>query len=233
MSQPLEDPLKAVKAVGRLTAKARDFGIEVHAGSDFDEFFELVRDVRGREPSIFFDPGLFGLNKETGLYIVGRDQHTEKVVHLQAFRSFYFNEPFRNAIANYMIGMHTRRGEAARPRRLDTSETEVTRRLRGLTLYHGELWIKSGKAKSLMEGPVDILPRLGMLAAYLKWQPQAIWALVPDRMIRRGLVARYGYPYVEKDFAKWDDITDMVDDEEGLAVAFRSDLEDMVRLLVE
>lgn len=233
MDQPLEDPLLIVKAVTRLSKSARRFGIKIQAGSDFEEFFDLVREVRGREPSIFFDPGLFGLNKETGLYLVGRDRKSNEVVHLQAFRSFYFNEPFRNAIANYMIGMHTRRGEPARHKRYETRETEVTARLRGLTLYHGELWIKNGSARSLMQGPVDVLPKLGILAAYLKWQPAAIWALVSDRMIRRGLVARYGYPYVEKDFAKWDDITDLVDEEEGLAVAFRSDLEDLVRVVMD
>ncbi len=230
MENALEDPIRAAKAVSRLAKAARKQGITVQAGNDFRYFFDLAQEVRGQKPTVFFDPDLSDLTAENAMWIIGR--HKRKVVHLQAFRSCLVGEGFRQFIVNWMAGMHHRRGEPLAMKRFDASETEATKALRGRLVYHGELWIKPGRAR-LMDGPVDVLGRLGLLSAYLKWQPRAVFALVSGRSIRRGMVTRYGYPYIEKDFAVWDEVADEIASEEGLAIATRADLEDLVRVVAE
>ena len=49
----------------------------------------------------------------------------------------------------------------------------------------------------------DIFPRLGMLLAHLKWQPNAFWALMGNSMVTRGYVARLGYATQERGFLQW------------------------------
>ncbi len=230
MEYALDDPLRAAKAVSRLVKSARKYGITVEAGHDFRYFFELARKVRKQTPTVFFDPDLSDLNGENAMWIIGRDKR--KVVHLQAFRSCLVGEGFRQFVVNWMAGMHHRRGEPLSVKRFDALETEATKALRGRLVYHGEMWIKPGRAR-LMDGPVDVLGRLGLLSAYLKWQPGAVFALVSGRSIRRGMVTRYGYPYIEKDFAVWNEVAEEIASEEGLAIAMRADLEDMVRLVVD
>ena len=230
MDNVLRDPLLAVKAVAKLKRRAKKLGISVKAGHDFGEFFALVNEVRRRNPTVFFDPALSDLEERNAMWLVGR--HKGRVVHVQAFRMFVVEEGFRQFFTSLMTGLHFRRQELLTPKRFDVRETAMTRSLRGRLVYHGELWIKPGRAQ-LLNGPVDVLGRLGLLAAYVKWQPEAIFALVSGRSVKRGMVTRYGYPYIEKDFVVWEEVAGGIAEEEGLAVAHRDDLEEMIRVAAD
>ena len=230
MDNVLKDPLLAVKAVAKLKRRAKKLGISVKAGHDFQEFFALVNQVRRRNPTVFFDPALSDLEERNAMWLVGR--HKGQVVHVQAFRMFVVEEGFRQFFTSLMTGLHFRRHELLKPKRFDVRETAMTRNLRGRLVYHGELWIKPGKSR-LLDGPVDVLGQLGLLAAYIKWQPEAIFALVSGRSVKRGMVTRYGYPYIEKDFAVWEEVAGGIAEEEGLAVVRREDLEELISVVAD
>ena len=230
MEHALDDPLRAAKAVSRLVKSARGYGIKVEAGHDFGVLADIVRSERGQDPSFFFDPSYSELGPANGLWLVGR--HKGKVVHTQAFRSVLVGEGFRQFLINWASGLAMRASEPFTLARFEERDTAYTRGLRGRLVYHGEMWIRPGKGK-LMDGPVDVLGRLGLLSAHLKWQPEAVFALVSPRSIRRGMVTRYGYPYIEKDFATYASVPGSIPPEEGLAIAKRADIEDLVRVVVD
>ena len=120
-------------------------------------------------------------------------------MHFQAFRTCHVGEGFRQWFMTWMLGMHQRRGEKAVIDRFEERETDQTASLRGRLVYHGDVWVKPEKS-GLLDGPVDCLGPLGLLAAYVKWRPRRSFAMVSERSIKRGIAARYGYPYVEREF---------------------------------
>jgi hypothetical protein len=65
----------------------------------------------------------------------------------------------------------------------------------------------------------DTFPRLGMLLAHLKWQPNAFWALMGNTMATHGYVARSGYATQERGFLQWEWRPQGADDSEWLLIS--------------
>lgn len=219
----------AAQAIVRLKKRASKLGIKVSAGSDFKLFKEIHKQGPGSEVSVFFDPALSDLNQSNAMWIAGH--HNGEVVHIQAFRTCHVGEGFRQWFMTWMLGMHTRRGEEAVIKRFDERETDQTASLRGRLVYHGDMWVRPKKS-GLLDGPVDCLGPLGLLAAHAKWRAEAVFAMVSERSVKRGIVSRYGYPYVERDFVSWKKIDASIAGREGLAVARHGDLEDLVMAML-
>jgi len=230
MDGSLANPLTAAHAIVRLKKRAGKLGITVSAGSDFNYFQTIHKEGPGTDVSVFFDPNLSDLNQSNAMWIAGH--RGGELVHIQAFRTCYVGEGFRQWFMTWMLGMHNRRGEKAVIKRFEERETEQTANLRGRLVYHGDVWVKSENT-GLLQGPVDCLGPLGLLAAYVKWRPEAIFAMVSERLIKRGITPRYGYPYVERGFVTWKKIDAGIAGKEGLAVARHGDLEDLIVAMMD
>ena len=75
-------------------------------------------------------------------------------------------------VLGWMMGLYARRREMIVPRAVMPPEHSLSHLIRGRIVYHGELWID----KHCKVG-FPVFPRIGMLLAMVKWQPEAIWAL--------------------------------------------------------
>jgi len=70
-----------------------------------------------------------------------------------------------------------------------------------------------------------MVPRLGIFLAMMKWQPQAVWAIIGQSMATRGLITRLGYAHLERGFLQWEFLPEGGDEVEWLAIAESDALE--------
>ena len=99
-------------------------------------------------------------------------------------------------------------------------EHSLSHLIRGRIVYHGELWIDKQ-----VKGCFPIFPRIGMLLAMVKWQPEAIWALTGQSMATRGHMVRMGYGHLEQSFLTWEWEPDGAEQAEWVGIALRRHLE--------
>ncbi len=112
------------------------------------------------------------------------------LVCMQAFRLDHAEPTFADWAPGWIMGLYLRRGELLVPRAMSPPTRSVSERVAGPVVYHGELWIEStARARGLL----DIVPRLGIFLAMMKWQPQAVWGIIGQSMAMRGQITRLGY----------------------------------------
>ena len=75
---------------------------------------------------------------------------------------------------------------------------------------------------------VKSLTAEGMLTAYVKWQPEALWALIGKSFANHGYVTRSGYAHQERGFLQWEWEPQGADNVEWLIIAERSHLEFLI-----
>ena len=95
--------------------------------------------------------------------------------------------------------------------------------LHGWLVYHGELWLtREHRGKGDIN---EMMTYAGHLLAMLKWNADAMWALVNHRIGVRGTGIQNGYPYAERSFLRWQWHPDDIPSNEWLLFAERRDFE--------
>jgi hypothetical protein len=74
---------------------------------------------------------------------------------------------------------------------------------------------------------VETIPLLGMLIAFIRWNPDAMWGIIKNSMATKGFVTRIGYAHMERGFFEWDWMPQGAE-REWLALSERSDFEYLV-----
>jgi hypothetical protein len=217
----LADPLSAIRLASRLLAQTAAFDVTIRCSTDFDELAQLRLEARGTPVSPMFDPRISQLEGDRAFWI-GAFAPDGGIVSLQAFRLDLVYPSLAEWALGWMTGLYIKRKELVLPLALQPPAHSRSRLLSGALVYHGEMWIEKHFRPRL---GFDVLPRLGMLIAYMKWQPAALWALTSSKFATHGYVARSGYGHQELGFLRWEWEPRGADNVEWLIIAERSHLE--------
>lgn len=215
----LADPLGTVTAISRLIDAGAEMGFTFRVSSDFTGLARQRKASRGSDVSPMFDAAVCRNLTERGFWMAALDADG-KVVGLQAFRLDEAEPNLADWVLGWMMGLYARRREMIIPKALQPPAHSLSNLIRGRVAYHGELWIDKHS-----KGCFNVFPRLGMLLALVKWQPEAIWALTGQAMATRGHMVRMGYGHLEQSFLTWDWEPDGADQSEWIGIAERRHLE--------
>lgn len=218
-STGLTDPLKTVNAVSSMIAAASELGLSFTFSSDFSELARRRKALRNSEVSPMFDPAASRNLGERGFWMGATDSGGQTIA-LQAFRLDDADPNLAEWVLGWMMGLYARRREMIVPRGLTPPDHSLSHLIRGPVVYHGELWIDKHS-----KGCFPLFPRVGMLLALVKWQPEAIWALTGQSMATRGHMIRMGYGHLEQSFLTWEWEPDGAEQAEWIGIADRRHLE--------
>ncbi|MGH6906278.1 MAG: hypothetical protein ACREDX_00290 [Aestuariivirga sp.] len=192
------DPLQTVAAITQLIDAGAQLGFSFALSSDFAEFARQRRLARNGDVSPMFDPAVSREIGESGFWMSALNAQGQ-IVGLQAFRLDDAQPNLADWALGWLMGLYLKRREMILPRQLHTPDHSLASLVRGKVAYHGELWIEKHS-----KGCFTVFPRLGMLLALVKWQPDAVWALVGESMATRGHMVRMGYGHIEQSFLVWE-----------------------------
>ena len=215
----LADPLKTITGVSTLIQSAAEMGLTFQTSSDFAELVRLRKRLRDSGVSPMFDPQASRSLSERAFWMSATDAEG-KIVGLQAFRLDDADPNLAEWVLGWMMGLYARRHEMIVPRGMMPPEHSLSHLIRGRVVYHGELWIDKH-----VKGCFPVFPRVGMLLAMVKWQPEAIWALTGQSMATRGHMVRMGYGHLEQSFLTWEWEPDGAEKAEWIGIALRRHLE--------
>ena len=221
----LRDPMQLAKVTMALHNAAAKLGFNITISNDFHALAEARTGARGGKVAPFFDPGVnTGLHERA--FWMTAERESGKPCFLQAFRIDFVQPNLADWAPGWHLGLYLRRGELVVPKAALPPANSITQRVSGRVVYHGELWISP---KERGHGLLEIMPRLGMFLAMIKWQPDAMWGIVGRSMATRGHVTRIGYRHIERGLLQWDFLPDGGEEFEWIALAERSDLEYLVQ----
>lgn len=220
-------PLELIVAGAKLLEQAEnELNVTVNVSTDFEVFASTREWVRGAKPWPYLDPKLNSFTP-TNAFWVEAVQNGE-TVFLHGFRYDYVTEDFPLWCRTWVSGLHARAGDIVKIEEPGAVTSERVRNLKGPLCHQAELWV-GGSGHKFKWRALDILPRIGVILAYIQWQPEAIWALVDPKDVARGGVYRAGNPHIEPDFLVWETPAPGMDyDREALATLTKSELEVMV-----
>lgn len=218
----LTDPLRTVLATTSLLETLRGLGYQVRLNTDFAAFARDRFQLRGSATSPMFDPQAARSLGERGFWmaLTGPDGAT---VGLQAFRLDDADPSLAEWALGWMMGHYAKRREMIVPRSIAPPEHSLTHLIRGQIVYHGELWIDKAA-----KGCFPAFPRIGMLLAMMKWQPEALWALTGQSMATRGHMVRMGYGHLEPSFLTWEWEPDGAEQTEWIGLSLRRHMEFLI-----
>jgi hypothetical protein len=220
----LYDPLGAARVSVSLTRELEDQGFGVLVSADLNLLAATKLALRPDKIAPFYDPAVSAVDGDR-VFWMALTSPEGKTVGLQAFRYDYVDTNLADWGPSYIIGLYMRRQELLMPSHAAPPRNSIAERIRGKLVYHGELWLdRSLKSRKIM----DSFPRLGLILAYMKWNPDAVWALVSQQMAGHGHMGRIGFPVLERGFLRWQWPTDGIDPVEYLGIAERSALEQMI-----
>jgi hypothetical protein len=218
------DPLAAVLATTSILKKLEDLGYSVRLSSSLADFNSCKVETRGKPVTPFYSEKLSGLSQDRFLWmqIISRDGH---VSGLQGYRYDFVDTSLRDWAPTYIIGLYMQNGEVFVPSVTAVEKPTLANRLRGKLVYHGEFWI-SPKVRNWKVS--ELFSRLGMVLSFIKWCPDAVWALSDKDMATRGHPGRMGFSYLESGFLRWQWTSEDNPQIEWLHVAERHAIEQLV-----
>lgn len=224
MVRGLTNPLAAVRAVSGMLDFAATLGLSVDISDDFDALVTVRRKARGGTVSPMFDPAINKFSGGHGFWMSATNE-TGAVISLQAFRLDLVYPDLATWTLGWMSGLYVRRQELILPAILHPPPHSRSHNLSGPLAYHGEMWIdKQIKKREWF----DTFLKLGMVLAHIKWQPEALWALIGHTIATHGYVARSGYAVQERGFLQWQWRPEGADHSEWLVIADRQHLEFLI-----
>jgi hypothetical protein len=220
----LNDPLGTARAIAALYDELAALGFACRVSEDLTQFNTLKLGLRGERAHPYHDPEICGLSAEREFWmgLAGPEGDT---VAIQAFRLDTIETSLADWAPAYTIGLYMRRQELLIPMHASPPKNSIAERLKGRLVYHGELWVD----KSVRNRHVsDSFGKLGMMLSFIRWQPEAIWALAGQAMATHGHLTRMGYSHLERGFFRWKWASEGIDTVEWLAVAERPAIEQLV-----
>lgn len=220
-------PLDLIVTGAKLLEKAEnELGVKVNVSTDFELFASTREWARGSKPWPYLDHKLNNFTSSNAFWVEA--VQNDETVFLHGFRYDYVAEDFPHWCRTWVCGLHSRAGETVKIEESTRPASARVENLKGGLCHQAELWV-GGSGHKFKWRALDILPRLGVILAYIQWQPEAIWALVDPKDVSRGGVYRAGNPHIEADFLVWETPAPGMDyDREALATVTKSELEVMV-----
>jgi hypothetical protein len=221
----LQNPLAAARMCCVLEDELAELGLEVSVCDDMSALHGAKQLARNAVVGPMHDNSVAVLDDGRAIWMQLTDTETGNIVGLQAYRCDYVDTHLADWCLNYMIGIYMRRQELMVPSHVNPPVGSISHSLNGDLVYHGECWISPTiKNRRVME----VFVRLGTITSYLKWNPQAIWALVSGQVARNGFHVRAGYTVVERGFLRWTWASEGIDTTEYLIVLERKSIEALI-----
>lgn len=207
---------------------AADKGVFIEINGDFTGFTDISDRIAERDAvTPMFDPRFsVELGEHNAFWVKGVDREGT-VVHLQAFRLDRIDDSLADAMANWLVPLYRSSGHDPRAAASGLSPSPIARGIAGKVAYHGELWIKARSGKGMI-GLSDLLPRLGLVMAYLKWRPDWVYGLVAGRKACSGLATRWGYTMTQPGVLCWERPPRDEPPTEWIVAASQADIEHMI-----
>lgn len=215
----LADPMQTVAAINTTISAAAALGFTFRTSTDFQELARERKRLREADVSPMFDCTVSRSLGDRAFWMGAYDRDGQ-TIGLQAFRVDEADPNLAEWVLGWMMGLYARRREMIVPRAMLPPNHSLSHLIRGRVVYHGELWIEKHS-----KGCFPLLPRVGMLLALVKWQPEAIWALTGQSMATRGHMIRMGYGHLEQSFLTWEWEPDGAEQTEWIGIADRRHLE--------
>ncbi|MCK8484582.1 hypothetical protein MUY21_11095 [Aliiroseovarius sp. S2029] len=198
----IHDSFEGVRFVGSILDMAREHGMEIEIGSDFDLYDRLITTHRPHQPiGAPFDPKRHRMSDRNGFWILGWTPQGA-LVHTQAMRRFDLGGL---ALSDY-LGQNFRDfppvGLDLDMQRSCYQPGPGARRIRGHVCYHGELWVK-GDDRYRGTGLPGLLARFALATCLLRWSPDHVFGFMPERYAFRGLAEREGYMHTDPGALAW------------------------------
>jgi hypothetical protein len=217
-------PLDTAQVCADLFAELRDLKVVASVEPDMVAMHTAKTKARGYKVAPMHDGEICDFSNDRA-YWMGLTDANGLIVGLQAFRCDHIGTSLADWLAPYMIGIYMQRQELMIPSHAKPPAGSVSERLTGRLVYHGEIWVdKQVKNRRVFEA----FTRLGIIIAYIKWNPDAVWGLANAQMAGHGHVNRIGYTTIERGFLRWDWASDGIDPVEYLCVIERKGIEQMV-----
>ena len=217
----LLDPLTVARAIAILESKLDEAGLSIEYANNMEAFAAERLRVRGGKVSPMFDPAINDFSYNNAFWIRTRNSFDD-TISLQAFRCDTVSTNLADWALPWMIGLYAKRSELVVPNLLQPPPNSKSERISGTLAYHGELWISR---TSGYRNLIELIPKVGLMLALAKWQPDAVWALVSHAMATRGHALRMGYAHFERGFLNWDWEPKGAEPVEWLIISEHSDLE--------
>lgn len=226
MVEGLFDPLAAVRAIASLDQMLSQKGFRPSLSTDFRAFADLRRTLRsGESEAALFDPQASAISPNKGFWMSLVAEEDGRTAALQAFRADHAEPTLADWALGWILGIYLKRSELVVPDRVEPPVNSVAKRFSGVVVYHGELWIAPDfRRRQLMEP----FSRLGVLLSYIRWHPQAIWALNSEKMVMQGKMTQMGYAHQERGFLRWRFLPGSAEQSEWLSIADRSSIEQLI-----
>jgi hypothetical protein len=220
----LADPIGTALVIAELAGNLSELGFAVTSSEDLGHFARAKAAARDDRPTPYFDAAINDV--VPGRFFWMELHHDDgKTAGLQAFRVDTIESNLADWCASYTIGLYMRRQEMLVPSHPAPPKGSLSERLSGRLAYHGELWLDPHiRNRRVMEW----FGRLGMLAALVRWNPDALWALASQSMATHGHLNRMGYASLERGFFRWQWVSEGIDPVEWVAVSERASLEQLV-----
>ena len=223
LDRGIADPLRTAVVVNQLIEAGGALGYTFHLSTDFLELGKARLIARNSGLSPMFDPAV-NPNLQSSAFWMKAVDADGAVMALQGYRMDIAVPSLAEWALGWMMGLYARRREMIVPRQGLPPEHSLTSSIRGKVAYLGEFWVDRHGKKTLS----DIFARLGVLLSFIKWNPEAVWALTSTSMATRGFMVRAGLAYTEPSFLTWQWSPDGAESEEWIALATRRHLEFLV-----
>lgn len=222
---------QAIQAQAEMTRRVAEAGIRIEFGDDFSRFKGLKLATGTPAPSPVFDPSLSDLTPDNAFWVAGFADGV--VVHVQAFWFNTYAVPLGDAFEPWLLPLYDRAGAPLKPAPDGVSLSPQAREIRGRVAYHGELVILPSK-NGVRNRLSTYLPQIGMMAAYLMFQPDYIYGWISERMALTGMATRCGYRRIEEGALCWADAQPdaNIPSTEWIAWLSRPDMEHLARMFL-
>ncbi len=192
----------AIMRVSGLVNELDASGVRVEVGDDFSRYRRL-RIAQSDRSAMYpmFDVASSYIDASNGFWICGFGPGGE-LIHTQAVRLLDLSGL---SLAEHM---DTHRHKYITP---DTTPDpdlthftgpEALGRITGRVCYHGDFWLQpNGLGGMRSQGATSVFSRILFEIVHFRWQPDYVFALVPQQLATKGAHLRYGYSHCEP--GKW------------------------------
>lgn len=181
---------------------AEERGMLLEVGSDFDEYAKIIASERKEQPlGDPFNPEIQDLSDGKAFWITGWTRDGT-LVHTQAMRRVVL----QTSMADYLEEHYLEFPPAGLDIDFERSRYipgPGARRIRGVTAYQGEVWLKPGEKSFRQTGIAGALARFGLASCVLRWSPDYIFGFMPEKHAFRGLMERQGYMHSDPGALFW------------------------------
>lgn len=188
------NPIKAAELLTTFVQSVEAHGVHLIFREDIGGLYGVEPELPGKTLSPLFNPEKFDLLPGTSFWIQGLDQ-SGCTVHVQAAKV----DNTADSTLGDLLKLQLPRCYASDAPLVACRALE---RMTGRCAYHGDMWLHRDHRGS---GIGDILARIGLLAIYLRWQPDYMYAFFENDTAYRGYAHRSWYTALERVGRHWHD----------------------------